>query len=277
LRAVTQFIWLGGQRRLPVVAPDANGFWRGIKNMPSQNPLLSQSVIEKAPMVYSAPMTVQGAVNRTAVLLSLVMIAATFSWTRAGDGHLDSNLLTTAGGVLGFVFCLVTVFKKEWSPVTAPIYSLCQGLALGGVSASLNRAYPGVALQASLLSFGVLFALLGAYRFGWIRASEKFKAVVIASTLGVGLVYLVSMAANLLFGVQIPFLHGSGDAAMLFSLAVIVIAAMNLIVDFSFFEEAAAASAPRYMEWYAAFGLMVSLIWLYLEILRLLSNLSRRK
>ncbi len=245
--------------------------------MPSQNPLLSQSVIEKAPMVYSAPMTVQGAVNRTAVLLSLVMIAATFSWTRAGDGHLDSNLLTTAGGVLGFVFCLVTVFKKEWSPVTAPIYSLCQGLALGGVSASLNRAYPGVALQASLLSFGVLFALLGAYRFGWIRASEKFKAVVIASTLGVGLVYLVSMAANLLFGVQIPFLHGSGDAAMLFSLAVIVIAAMNLIVDFSFFEEAAAASAPRYMEWYAAFGLMVSLIWLYLEILRLLSNLSRRK
>ena len=131
-------------------------------------------------------------------------------------------------------------------------------------------------MQASLLSFGVLFALLGAYRFGWIRASEKFRAVVISATVGVSLVYLVSMVANL-FGAKIPFLHGSGDFSILFSLAVIVIAAMNLIVDFSFVEEAAAASAPKYMEWYAAFGLMVSLIWLYLEILRLLANLSRRR
>jgi uncharacterized YccA/Bax inhibitor family protein len=244
--------------------------------MPSQNPLLSPSVIEKAPMVYSSPMTVQGAVNRTAVLLSLVMAAATLSWSWTNGGRGDAQLLTLGGSVLGFIFCLVTVFKKEWSPVTAPIYSLCQGVALGGISASLNRAYPGVALQASLLSFGVLFALLGAYRFGWIRATEKFKAVVIAATLGVSLVYLVSMVANL-FGAQIPFLHGSGDAAILFSLAVIVIAAMNLIMDFSFIEEAAAANAPKYMEWYAAFGLMVSLIWLYLEIIRLLSNLSRRR
>jgi uncharacterized YccA/Bax inhibitor family protein len=227
-------------------------------------------------MVYSAPMTVQGAVHRTTILLSLVVVAATLTWSRTTGGHGDAMLLTTAGSILGLIACFVTVFKKEWSPVTAPIYSICQGMALGGISASMNAAYPGVALQASLLSFGILFALLGAYRFGWIRASEKFKAVVIAATLGVSLVYLVSMVANL-FGAKIPFLHGSGEFAILFSLAVIVIAAMNLIVDFSFIEEAAAANAPKYMEWYAAFGLMVSLIWLYLEILRLLSNLSRRR
>ena len=227
-------------------------------------------------MVYSAPMTVQGAVYRTATLLSLVVVAAMLTWSRTTGGHGDALVLTMAGGILGLIACLVTVFKKEWSPVTAPIYSLCQGLALGGISASMNATYPGVALQASLLSFGVLFALLGAYRFGWIRASEKFKAVVIAATLGVSLVYLVSMVANI-FGAKIPFLHGSGEFAILFSLAVIVIAAMNLIVDFSFVEEAAAANAPKYMEWYAAFGLMVSLIWLYMEILRLLSNLSRRR
>lgn len=244
--------------------------------MSSHNPLLSSKIIENAPMVYSSPMTVQGAVHRTAVLLSLVVLAASVTWTRTTGGHADAMTLTMAGSVLGLILCLVTTFKKEWSPVTAPIYSLCQGLALGGVSAYMNAAYPGVALQACLLSFGILFALLGAYRFGWIRASERFKAVVIAATLGVSLVYLVSMVANL-FGASIPFLHGSGDFALLFSLAVIVIAAMNLIMDFSFMEEAAAANAPKYMEWYAAFGLMVSLIWLYMEILRLLSNLSRRR
>lgn len=244
--------------------------------MASHNPLLSQTVIEKAPMVYSAPMTVQGAVNRTALLLSLVIVSAAVAWNWTTSGQGDPFLLTLVGSLLGLVFCMVTVFKKEWSPVTAPIYSLCEGVALGGISATLNRSYPGVALQASMLSFGVLFALLGAYRFGWIRATERFKAVVIAATLGVGLVYLVAAVANL-FGVKIPFLHGSGDMAILFSLAVIVIAAMNLIVDFSFIEEAAAANAPKYMEWYAAFGLMVSLIWLYLEILRLLANLSRRR
>jgi uncharacterized YccA/Bax inhibitor family protein len=244
--------------------------------MASQNPLLSQAVIEKAPMVYSSPMTVQGAVNRAAFLLSLVVVSAVLSWNWTNGRHADPSLLILSGSVSGLIFCLLTVFKKEWSPVTAPIYSLCEGMTLGAISASLNRVYPGVALQASMLSFGVLFALLGAYRLGWIRASEKFKAVVVAATLGVGLVYLFAMIANL-FGVQIPFLHGSGDGAILFSLAVVVIAAMNLIMDFSFIEEAAAASAPKYMEWYAAFGLMVSLIWLYLEILRLLSNLSRRR
>jgi uncharacterized YccA/Bax inhibitor family protein len=244
--------------------------------MPSHNPLLSSKIIENAPMVYSAPMTVQGAVNRTAVLLSLVVLAASMTWARTNGGHADAMLLTTAGSILGLVSCLVTVFKKEWSPVTAPVYAVCQGMTLGGVSAVMNASYPGVALQACLLSFGVLFALLGAYRFGWIRASERFKAVVVAATLGVGLVYLVSMVANL-FGASIPFIHGSGDFALIFSMAVIVIAAMNLILDFSFIEEAAAANAPKYMEWYAAFGLMVSLIWLYMEILRLLVNLSRRR
>jgi uncharacterized YccA/Bax inhibitor family protein len=221
-------------------------------------------------------MTVQGAIHRTLILLSLVVVAAAFTWSRYVNGHGDANILMMGGAIVGFITCLITCFKREWAPTTTPIYAVCEGLFLGGVSAYFDRAYPGVAMQASMLTFGTLFALLGAYRMGWIRATERFKAVVVAATLGVSLVYLVSMVLNL-FGCQIPMLHGSGDMAVLFSLVVIAIAAMNLVLDFAFIEEGAAAGIPKYMEWYAAFGLMVSLIWLYMEILRLLVNLSRRR
>jgi uncharacterized YccA/Bax inhibitor family protein len=242
--------------------------------MSSKNPIFSSSVIENAPMAVGAPMTVQGAVHKSGILLALVSMGAAFSWNRASHGGVE--LLILIGLVVGCISALVTCFKKEWSAVTAPVYALFEGLLLGGISAKLNAAYPGIALQACMLTFGTLFGLLGAYRMGWIRASEQFKAIVIAGTMAIGVVYLVSMVVNL-FGAQVPFIHDSGQVGILFSVAVVVIAAMNLILDFDFMEQAAAARAPKYMEWYSAFGLMVSLIWLYMEILKLLVKLARRR
>lgn len=251
--------------------------------MERKNPILSSNVINNAlsdPLTRSlsqgASMTVAGSIHRTGILLALVMVTAAINWEFSTKGHALSGILTIAGFVVGLVACLVTVFKAHLVPITAPVYAAAQGLVLGGVSAHLNAQYPGIAMQACMLTFGTLFALLGAYRFGWIRATERFKAVLIAATLGIGLVYLVSMVLGL-FGVKIPMIHGSGDLALIFSLVVVVVAAMNLIMDFSFIEEGVEAGAPKFMEWYAAFGLMVSLIWLYMEILRLLSILARRR
>ena len=230
-----------------------------VQIMSSKNPIFSSSVIEKSPVAYGAPMTVQGAVQKSGALLALVCVGAAFSWNRAQQG--GAELLIIVGAVVGLISALVTCFKKEWAAVSAPVYALFEGLLLGGVSAKLNLMYPGIALQACMLTFGTLFGLLGAYRMGWIRATERFKAIVIGGTMAIGLVYLVSMVFNL-FGAQVPLIHDSGQVGILFSLAVVVIAAMNLVLDFDFMEQAAAAQLPKYMEWYAAFGLMVSLIWL---------------
>ncbi len=241
--------------------------------MSSNNPILSSSVISNAPVSHGAPMTVQGAVNKTGILLALVSIGAGFSWNLASHG--GGALWIVAGAIVGMITALVTCFKKEWAPVSAPIYAVAEGLLLGGVSAQLNALYPGIAVQACMLTFGTLFGLLAAYRMKWIRASEQFKAVVFVGTMAVALVYFVSFLLNL-FGVRVPFIHEGGQMGIIFSCVVVVLAAMNLVLDFDFIEEAAAAQAPKYMEWYAAFGLMVSLIWLYMEILRLLAKLARR-
>jgi uncharacterized YccA/Bax inhibitor family protein len=244
--------------------------------MSSKNPVLKSSVIEKVSIADSSPMTVQGAVQKTGILLGLAVLAAAFSWSRVKAGQPDAFVWVGVGLVLGLVACLATVFKMNWSPVTAPAYAVFEGLVLGGVSAFFDAKYPGIALQACMLTFGTLFGLLGAYRLGWIRATEQFKAVVIAGTMAVGLVYLVSAVVRL-FGGAMPFIHDSGNIGILFSGVVVVIAAMNLILDFDFMERAAEVQAPKYMEWYSAFGLMVSLIWLYMEILDLLVKLARRR
>lgn len=244
--------------------------------MSSKNPILKPSVIDKISVADAGTMTVQGAVQKTGILLGLVILFAAFSWSRVKAGQPDAMIWVMGGFVFGLIACLATVFKMNWSPVTAPAYAVFEGLVLGGVSAFLDVKYPGIAMQACMLTFGTLFGLLGAYRLGWIRATEQFKAVVIAGTMAVGLVYLVSAVCRI-FGASIPFIHDSGTVGILFSGVVVVIAAMNLILDFDFIEQAAEASAPKYMEWYSAFGLMVSLIWLYLEILELLSKLARRR
>jgi uncharacterized YccA/Bax inhibitor family protein len=222
-------------------------------------------------------MTLNGTVNKTGILLVLAIAAAGWTW------HLFTQSLNTAdvtpwmfGGLIGgFIFALITIFKKEWSPVTAPAYALLEGLALGGISASFEVRYPGIAIQAVGLTFGTLFVLLLAYRSGLIPVTQKFRLGIVAATGGIAVFYLLEMILGI-FGIHFTSINGSGAIGIGFSLIVVVVAALNLVLDFDFIEKGVQYGAPKYMEWYGAFGIMVTLIWLYLEILRLLSKLNRR-
>jgi uncharacterized YccA/Bax inhibitor family protein len=234
------------------------------------NPTLSQNTFTEVGRVSGETMTVQGTVNKTAILLALTAGAAAYSW----NSH-AGNLWIMVGGLGGFIMAMVTIFKKEWSAVTAPVYAVLEGLFLGAVSAIFELRYPGIVMQAVMLTFGTLAALLAAYTMGFIRATNGFRRGVFAATGGIALVYLVSMVLSL-FHIQIPLIFGAGPWGILFSLFVVVVAAMNLVIDFDFIESGAQQGVPKYFEWYGAFGLMVTLIWLYLEILRLLSKLNRR-
>ena len=177
------------------------------------------------------------------------------------------------GAIGGLVFCLITVFKKEWSRVTACIYAACEGLFLGGISAVLEAQFGGIVIQAVALTLGVLLCLLVAYKTRIIKATENFKLGVMAATGAIFLLYMVTWILSM-FGVQaMGFIHSSGPLGIGISVVIVIIAALNLVLDFDFIENGAARGAPKYMEWYAAFGLLVTLVWLYLEILRLLAKL----
>jgi len=221
-------------------------------------------------------MTINGTVNKTAFLLLLTVLTAAYAWnqTFSAPGVLapGAMIYLWGGAIGGFVLALVTTFKKEWSPVTGPLYALVEGFFLGAISAIYNAQFEGIVLQAVTLTFGTLFALLFAYRTGLIKATENFKLGVVAATGGIMLVYLATIALRL-FGIDMPYIHDSGIIGIGFSLFVVVIAALNLVLDFDFIESGAEAGAPKYMEWYGAFGLMVTLVWLYVEFLRLLSKL----
>jgi uncharacterized YccA/Bax inhibitor family protein len=223
-------------------------------------------------------MTLNGTVNKTAFLLVLTLAAALYPWSMyfANPGAPMVGALALGGAIGGLVVAIVTMFKKTWSPVTAPLYALLEGLFIGGISAFFEARYPGIVMQAVALTFGTLGALLLAYRSGLIRATENFKLGVFAATGAIALLYLVNMGMRL-FGLEgMAFIHESGTMGIIFSLVVVVIAALNLVLDFDFIESGVEARAPKYMEWYAAFGLLVTLVWLYLEILRLLSKLQSR-
>lgn len=223
-------------------------------------------------------MTLSGTVNKTGLLLLLSVLTAAFAWSQiefTAQGPVGAMPYLLGGALGGLVLALVTVFKKEWSPVTAPLYAIVEGFFLGAISAMYNHLYEGIVMQAVLLTFGTLFALLFAYRSGLIRATENFKLGVVAATGGIFLVYLASMVLGF-FDIRIPMIHESGIVGIGFSLFVVVIAALNLVLDFDFIESGVEHGAPRYMEWYGAFGLMVTLVWLYVEFLRLLAKLQSR-
>jgi uncharacterized YccA/Bax inhibitor family protein len=221
-------------------------------------------------------MTLNGTVNKTAILLMLVVFTAAYAWRLVGVGAAPSPLLfpVAIGGLVGgLVFALATMFRPTWSPVSAPLYALCEGLFLGAVSALFEARYPGIVMQAVMLTFGTLAALLMAYRSGLIKATENFKLGVTAATGAIFLLYLVNMGMRLFGFDGMPFIHESGAMGIAFSLFVVTIAALNLVMDFDFIESGVEQGAPKYMEWYGAFGLVVTLVWLYLEFLRLLSKL----
>ena len=226
-------------------------------------------------------MTLNGTVNKTGLLLVITLVGAMYSWSQAATSLAsgDAGLLmplALGGAIGGFIVALVTIFKKAWSPVTAPLYAGLEGLFLGAISAIFEMRYPGIVMQAVGLTFGTLAALLLAYRSGLIRATENFKLGVVAATGGIALLYLVNIGMRL-FGFEgMGFIHEGGTIGILFSVCVVIVAALNLVLDFDFIENGVEQRAPKYMEWYAAFSLLVTLVWLYLEILRLLSKLQSR-
>lgn len=242
----------------------------------SNNPVLKESAFT-GQLATGQTMTIQGTVNKTGLLLLCVVVTSAYTWGLGRSETPQAAYPWMLGGAIGgFIMAMVTIFKKEWSPLTAPIYALLEGLFLGGISILFERSYPGIAVRAVALTFATLLVLLLAYKTGIIRATRGFKLGVLVATGAIALVYMISMIASLFFHTQFSFLYSSSPLSIGISLFVVVIAALNLILDFDMIESAAKMGAPRYMEWYGAFGLMVTLIWLYTEILRLLGKVQRR-
>jgi len=241
-------------------------------SMRSGNPALSSKTFTNTSDVSSEKMTIEGTVNKTAMSLLLLMATASYTWMNPSPG------LMILGFIGGFIMAIITIFKKTWAPYTVSGYALLEGLALGGVSRIFEMQYPGIASQAIFLTFGILAALLLAYKTGVIKPTENFKLGVFAATGGIFIMYLISFIMSF-FGSGMSIMNPN-NASMLsigFSLFVVVIASLNLVLDFDFIEEGAEKGVPKYMEWYGAFGLLVTLIWLYLEILRLLAKLYSRR
>ncbi len=245
--------------------------------MRSSNPSLNENIFRGLTADSSRVMTLQGTINRVFLLLALVVVSAGYTWGRFSMDNPGASTGWIWGGAIGgMIVAFITVFKKEWSPITTPIYSVFEGLFLGSLSAMFEARYPGLVIQAVALTFATLFALLFVYKTGMIKVTDNFRLGVVAATGGIALVYFLSFLLGL-FGVNVAFLHNASLLSIGISIFVVIIAALNLVLDFDFIEKASASSqVPKYMEWYAAFGLIVTLIWLYIEFLRLLSKLASR-
>ena len=246
--------------------------------MHSSNPTLRNDTFSGFGLVHSDRMTIQGVTMKSMLLLLCVLLTAGWTWSRfyAAGGNVEAVYPWMMGGVFGgLILAMITIFKREWAPVTAPAYALVQGFFVGGLSAIMEAVYPGIVMQAVSLTFATLFIMLVAYQTGFIQATERFKLGVVAATGAIALVYFVTIILSL-FGVAVPFIYGNSLFSIGFSLFVVAIAALNFIIDFDFIEQGANRGAPKYMEWYASFALMVTLIWLYIEFLRLLSKMRSR-
>lgn len=247
--------------------------------MRTSNPALTENAFRRyGEISASGVMTMQGVILKTLLLLLIVLFSAGWTWVKFYKAGGNAAVITPwmfGGAIGGLILALTTVFKQTWAPATAPLYALCQGFFVGGLSAIMEVSFPGIVIQATLLTFGTMIAMLLAYQSGLIRATENFKLGIVAATGGIALVYLTTIVLSF-FHIQVPFIYGGGWMGIGFSLFVVVIAALNFILDFDFIEQAAKRGAPKYMEWYASFALMVTLIWLYVEFLRLLSKLRER-
>ncbi len=241
-------------------------------SMRSGNPALNKNTFKNLSSTTSETMTIDGTVNKTAISLIILLFCAYYTYSTANTGFI------MIGFIGGFITALVTIFKKTLSPYTVPLYAVFEGLALGGISAVYNHMYTGIVQQAIFLTFGIFAALLFAYKTKIIQPSENFKLGVFAATGGIAAVYIVSFIMSFFGGgLSIMNPQNSSLISIGFSLFVVIFASLNLVLDFDFIEEAAENNIPKYMEWYASFGLLVTLIWLYLEILRLLSKLQSRR
>jgi uncharacterized YccA/Bax inhibitor family protein len=244
--------------------------------MKTANPVLSQDVFRQS-RSQGLGMTVQGTALKTGLLLILAVLSASWLWlkfVKTGNPAVVQGWMM-GGMIVGFILAICTTFKKEWSAITAPLYAIAQGLFIGGISAIMETAYPGIVVQAATCTFGTLAAMLFVYQSGLIRPTETFKMIVVSATAGIALVYFIGLIVSF-FGVNMSFLYGNGLFSILFSVFVIGVAALNFVIDFDFIEKGAKSGAPQYMEWYGAFAMMVTMVWLYIEFLRLLAKLKSR-
>jgi uncharacterized YccA/Bax inhibitor family protein len=241
------------------------------------NPILRTKAFTQPGVIGGDRATIAGTIGKSFILLVLLTITAGWVWGQFyATGSAQTVIPYVIGGVIGgLVFALAASFKPNWSPIAAPLYAICEGMALGGISASFELRYPGIVVQAVGLTLAVTFAMLALYRTGIIKVTDRFRRMLFAATGGIMLFYLVVFGLSF-FGVgSMSMLYGHTPLAIGISLVIVAIAAFNLILDFDIISRQTAMGAPRFMEWYGAFALMVTLVWLYLEILRLLSNTRR--
>ncbi len=248
----------------------------------SGNPALSEKRFKDTVLgdvvTHENAMTVKGTLQKFGFLFLMVLGTSFYSWKEFAEGG-NVQPLIYIGAFGGLVVAIVLMFKKEWSPYLAPAYALLEGLFLGAISAYYQYAFaeqaPGIVINAIGLTFGTAIAMYLLYSFRIIKATAKFKAIIITATAGIAIFYLIAIVLGL-FGIQIPFLHEGSAMGIGFSVFVVALAALNLILDFDMIERGVELGAPKYMEWYGAFGLLVTIVWLYLEILRLLSKISKK-
>jgi uncharacterized YccA/Bax inhibitor family protein len=244
----------------------------------SGNPTLSENIYNRTlDHTGQETMTVRGSINKFGFLMLMVIVGAVYSWNLSEFRMPTMMTLMWVGLIGGFITALVITFKPTWAGFLSPLYGLLEGFFIGAISAIINLAfaekYPGIVIQAVGLTFGVALAMFLLYNFKIIRATQKFKSVIIASTAGIAIFYLITLVLRM-FNVDLPFMYNASPLGIGISLFVIAIAALNLILDFDRIEQGAAMGAPKYMEWYSAFGLLVTIVWLYIEILRLLSRIA---
>lgn len=247
----------------------------------TSNPVTSAKMFNNAQSKVNTAgaMTIEGTTNKISFLLFLVVLSASFVWSKtlAGDFAFASSMMIL-GTIGGLICAIVTVMNVNIAHITASLYAVFEGLAIGGISAFFEKQYPGIAMQAAGLTFATLFAMLMAYRAKLIKVTEKFKAGILCATAGIALFYLISFLASWLFNFNIGagILYGNSMVSIGFSVFVVGLAALNLVLDFDFIVQATRANAPKKMEWYGAFAILVTLVWLYIEILRLLAKLRSR-
>ena len=241
----------------------------------TSNPTLRQNTFARAGEL-GPTMTLNGTVHKTGILLLLAMVSAAWTWRIVATQGADAAAPWMIGGIFGgFIVSLVAIFAKRSTPVTAPIYAVLEGFALGGISSVLDQQYRNIAIQAVVITFGALLTMLALYATGAIRATPGFVRFVVVATGTVCLVYVIDMVLHW-FGIGVPFINSAGGLGIGFSIFVVILATLNLVLDFAMIEQGAQEGAPKYMEWYGAFAIMVTLVWLYLEVLRLLAKTRQR-
>lgn len=241
------------------------------------NPVLNEKFLENERILQGEPMTINGAITKAYILFAVLMLASVFTWKLMAEGMTDMALMfATFGGFTGFILAMIIIFSRKALPILAPVYALCEGFFVGGISAIYETSYTGIVFQAVAATFAAMFIMLSLFRTGIIKSTDKFQAVVVTSTLSIALIYLIQIVASI-FGRGIPEIFTNSNLGILFSLFVVVIASLNLILDFDFIERGANSMLDKKYEWYGAFGLMVTIVWLYLEMLRFLAKLNSRR